>query len=88
MINKSPVDRYTLVHAAAGVAARHYGFSFWQTLGAGFVWDYVIEPAAKDACRKCFPHPSQDSAQHAFIDALTPAAAWVLTDWYLKWRAR
>lgn len=88
IINKSPVDQYSLVHAAAGVLARTHQFSFWQTLAAGFVWDYVVEPAAKTACQECFPHSSQDSRTHALVDALTPAAAWLLTDWYLQWRAR
>ncbi len=87
VINKSPIDQFTLVHAGAGVAARCYGLTFWQTLAAGFVWDYAIEPEFKATHPQWFPYPSQDSAEHAFIDALTPAAAWILTDWYLRWRA-
>ncbi len=82
--NKSPVDAYTLVHAAAGVAAHHYGLTFWQTLAAGFVWDYALEPAAKEACRPCFTHPSQDAPTHAFVDAVTPAIAWKLTEWWTR----
>ncbi len=88
VVNKSPFDQFTLVHAGAGVAARHYGFSFCQTLAAGFLWDYAIEPAAKAACQECCPHPSQDSPKHQLIDALTPAVAWLLADWYLAWKQR
>lgn len=84
VINKSPVDVYTLVHAAAGVAAYRYGWSFWQTLAAGIAWDYLIEPEAKLRCKMCFTHPSQDAPTHAFIDAVTPAIAWKLTEWWMR----
>ncbi len=84
IINKSPVDAFTLVHAGAGVLARHYNFSLMQTLAAGLAWDYVVEPELKKSYPCVFPYPSQDAKTHALIDALIPAAAWLVTDWWLK----
>lgn len=84
VINKSPFDPYTLVHAAAGVAAYHYGLTFWQTLAIGIVWDYEIEPAAKKRLPCLFTHPSQDAKVHQFIDAVTPALTWKLAEWWTR----
>jgi len=84
VINESPVDQFTLAHGAAGVLARRMGLSFASTLALGFIWDYAVEPELKHSNPQWFPYPSQDSANHAFIDALTPAVAWLLYDAYLK----
>lgn len=83
-VNKSLVDQFTLVHGAAGVVARRTGVSFGVTVAAGFLWDYVIEPELKRSHPGAFPFPSQDAPDHAFIDAITPAVAWLAYDWYLR----
>ncbi len=88
VVNKSPVDQFTLVHLASGAVSRHYGFTFAQTLVGGFAWDYAIEPELKRQYPKAFPYPSQDAPTHALIDALAPAAAWLIYDWWLKRKAR
>ncbi len=88
VVNRSPIDPFTLVHAGAGVAARVYGLTFWQTLALGIVWDFSVEPALKRDYPCVFPFPSQDEKAHAVIDAAIPAVAWLLTDWYLKRAAR
>ena len=83
-INKSPVDPYTFVHFGSGVAARRYGVSFWETLVTGFIFDYALEPVAKDVVPQIFPHPSQDAPVHKFVDAVTPAIGWFIYDWLKK----
>lgn len=84
VVNKSPVDHFTLVHAGAGVIAHHAGLTFAQTLAAGFVWDYFLEPELKRNYPNAFPYPSQDAPTHALIDAVTPALAWLITDFWIK----
>jgi len=84
VINKSPIDQYTLVHGAAGIAARHIGLSFQTTLALGFAWDFIVEPAAKKAWPHLFPHPTQDSPVHMAVDAVVPSLTWLLYDEYLK----
>ncbi len=83
-INKSPVDAYTVVHFGAGVAAHRYGINFWTTLAGGFIWDYAIEPVAKETYPSAFPHPSPDAPCHQFIDAIAPAVGWLIYDWFKK----
>lgn len=84
VVNETPVDQFTLVHGAAGVAARKCGLSLGFTLALGFIWDYWIEPSLKNSNPEMFPFPSPDAPTHAFVDAITPAAAWILYDAYLK----
>lgn len=84
VINKSPVDPFTLVHMGSGALSRHWGFSFTQTLIGGFLWDYGIEPEAKKQFKDIFPYPSQDAPTHQFVDAVAPAIGWLVMDWYLK----
>lgn len=84
VVNKTPVDPFTLVHGAAGIAARKYGLSFSQTLALGFAWDYFVEPVLKKSNPDLFPYPSPDAPTHAFVDAITPAMGWVAYDVYLK----
>ncbi len=84
IVNESPIDQFTLAHAASGILARRMGLSFVTTLVLGFVWDYAVEPELKDSNPQWFPYPSQDSKNHAFIDALTPAFAWLAYDAYLR----
>ncbi len=84
VVNESPIDQFTLVHGGAGVLARCAGLSFFTTLALGFAWDYWIEPELKTSHPSWFPFPSPDSPSHAFIDAVTPAATWLMYDAYLK----
>ncbi len=84
IVNVSPVDQFTLVHAASGVVARKAGLSLITTLALGFIWDYMVEPELKRSNPDWFPYPSQDGDNHAFIDALTPAFAWIAYDIALK----
>lgn len=84
VVNKSPIDQFTVIHAGAGVLAHRLGFSFWQTLGAGIVWDYAMEPELKKTYPEAFPYPSPDAPAHKLIDAVTPAIAWWVTDWYAR----
>jgi len=84
VVNESPLDQFTLVHAMGGLLARCMGISFQTTLALGFAWDYIVEPAMKNTHPNLFPYPSQDAPSHAFIDAVTPAAAWLAYDAYLK----
>lgn len=88
IINKSPVDQFTLVHAGAGYFAHEYGLTFGQTLLAGIFWDYLLEPALKTDHPEWFPYPSPDAPVHAAIDAVTPAVAWWLTDQLKQRRER
>lgn len=84
IVNESPFDQFTLVHGASGVLAHAVGMTFGATLISGFLWDYLIEPRLKQTDPEYFPFPSQDGHLHAFVDALTPAVAWLAYDAYLK----
>lgn len=88
VINKSPVDPFTLVHLGSGMLSYKMGFTFAQTLAMGFVWDFALEPELKRRFPKQFPYPSQDADLHALIDAITPAVGWWLVDWYQNRRRR
>ncbi len=83
-INKTPVDQYTILHFGSGVVAHRYGVGFLTTLVSGFIFDYAIEPIAKQQVPEIFPHPSQDAPLHQFIDAVTPAIGWLIYDWIKK----
>ncbi len=84
IINKTPIDQFTLVHTAAGVFARRINLSLLTTVALGVVWDFLLEPELKAAHPNIFPFPSQDAPRHAFIDAFAPAAGWLAYDLYLK----
>ncbi len=84
IVNKSPVDQFTLVHLGSGVVSHKLGFGFWATLAGGFVWDYALEPELKRSFPGQFPYPSQDAPTHKLIDAIAPAIGWYAYDWLLK----
>lgn len=84
VINKTPVDPFTLVHMGSGAVSRHFGFTFAQTLIGGFIWDYALEPELKRQFPSAFPYPSQDAPKHMFVDAIAPAVGWLLYDWWAR----
>lgn len=88
VVNKSPVDAFTLVHTGLGVLARHFGATLPQTLAAGVAWDYFVEPELKNKYPNFFPYPSQDAPAHKFVDAVVPALGWMAYDWWLKKKNR
>ncbi len=84
VINKTPVDQFTLVHTAAGVLARRLDLSLLTTVAMGVVWDFLLEPELKAAHPEMFPFPSQDAPRHAVVDAFAPAVGWLMYDAFLK----
>lgn len=84
VVNKSPVDQFTLIHVSAGALARRMGLSLPATVFLGFLWDFGVEPGIKAAFPKLMPYPSQDTPTHALIDAMVPSIGWLAADWFLK----
>ncbi len=82
MINKQPVDRFTLVHALSGVIAGRLGVSPPVLIAIAVGWELVERPL-KESYPAFFPNPSQDS----FVNATCDAGAMVLA-YYLTRRQR
>ena len=68
MINKDPVDRFTLVHALSGVLAEKAGVTLPQVVFLAVAWE-LLERPLKEKYGRYFPHPSQDSLVNAGLDA-------------------
>jgi hypothetical protein len=75
--NQSPLDQYTLLHFAAGVAMRRTGVSLGSAIALSLLWEYVIEPAWKRYDPELFPVPSQDKPINSFLDTVAVGAGWL-----------
>ncbi len=66
-INGDAIDRFTLVHLAAGYAVGRIGID-WRSAIAGAVAFEAIEDALKTNFPGFFPHPSHDTKINALAD--------------------
>ena len=76
-INQSPWDRFTFIHALAGVVARQAGISLELTLIGAIGWEF-IEPKLKESNPEYFPNPSEDSTSNKVVDVLATLIGWTL----------
>lgn len=76
-INQAPYDRFTLIHALAGVVARQAGISLELTFIAAIGWEF-IEPKLKESNPEYFPNPSVDSTSNKVVDVLATLIGWTL----------
>lgn len=74
-INVDPVDKFTLLHIAAGVAMRKMGLSLTQTIALSIAWE-IAEPRLKAAVPGMFPYPSPDSPANVFFDNVAVMFGW------------
>ncbi len=81
-INGNPIDRFTLAHAAVGGVYGWFGLPWSAVVALAIGWE-LLERPIKDAVPELFPHPSQDTAENALLDA-----AAVIGGWWLVRRAR
>ena len=68
MTNSSPVDKFTLAHAAGGAGLAAVGVSLPFAVLVAIGWELVERPLKKQY-PSWFPHPSQDSTVNALLDA-------------------
>lgn len=66
-VNGSLLDRFTLVHFAAGVLVGAAGVPWWGVLMLGIGWELVENPA-KAVVPELFPNPTFDTATNAIGD--------------------
>lgn len=67
MINRTPIDRFTLAHFALGFVLGRTGASFAATVALAIAWE-VVERPLKSSAPALFPNPRQDSAPNALVD--------------------
>jgi hypothetical protein len=77
LINKQPVDRFTLAHAATGAVAGFLGLPPAVVIFVAIGWEFAERPL-KRRFPDAFPHPSQDSLENATLDALAMVGAYYL----------
>ena len=75
MINGAAVDRYTLGHAATGVAKAALGLGLPLSVGLAVGWE-LVEDRLKDRWPRAFPYSSHDSIANAAGDVAGVAAGW------------
>ena len=85
--NHVAVDRFTLAHAAAGVAAAHFGLS-WQLTLVGAVAFEVCERAWKRDFPQYFPNPSQDTDLNSTFDVAAAMGGHLAYDQATKGRKK
>lgn len=76
-INQSLIDRYTLIHAASGVAFAYLRLNPLTVIGISIVWE-ALERPLKDNYRGYFPNPSQDSLGNSAVDVGATLGAYLL----------
>jgi hypothetical protein len=81
--NKVLVDRFTLVHFAAGAGITALGVP-WQGVAVGSVAFEAAEQKAKDAHPDMFPNPSQDSFGNSICDIAAATLGAYLVERYGK----
>ncbi len=69
LINKIPVDRFTVAHFGAGCVGGAFDID-WKLFMAGAIGWEVLEHVLKDSHPGLFPNPSQDSLGNATCDVL------------------
>jgi len=75
-VNQAPVDQYTALHFAAGVAMRRAKIGLLGTVLLSLAWEHWIEPAWKRTDPKFFPAPSQDKPINSLVDTVAVAVGW------------
>lgn len=74
--NFVPVDRFTLLHGAAGYVMGRMGVPFHYAVVLGLLWE-VVERKLKRIYPTYFPNPTQDSPVNMILDVLAvTAGAW------------
>src|SRR5687768_11370527 len=76
-INGKPVDRFTMVHFASGVALARLGAPFWTTCLLSVAWE-VVEGPLKARFPDAFPNPTHDRTINAVTDTLAVLLGWRL----------
>lgn len=74
-INGSAFDRYTVAHAASGVALGLRRIPWWAALGLAIVWE-IVERPLKDRFPNWFPNATQDSLANSVVDVGAVMAGW------------
>jgi hypothetical protein len=75
-VNGAPLDRFTVGHAAVGVAYGAAGLSLLWTIALALAWELAERPM-KAARPEWFPHPSDDTAQNAVVDVGAVIVGWL-----------
>lgn len=79
-INRSPVDRFTLLHVAAGMAAGAVRLPWWLTLVGSLAFE-VMENGVQPATPSIFAGSApSDSLSNSVGDTLAVMLGWGLVD--------
>lgn len=68
-------DKFTLLHALAGMGMRLIGLQFWQTLILSVAWE-VLEPTLKDHFPRLFPQSKKDKLINKVGDVAATMLGW------------
>ncbi len=77
MINKAPVDRFTLAHGGVGAVYGLVRFPWWVALTLGVGWE-LVEIELKKRIPIIFPYASQDTLPNATIDVIAVMIGWAV----------